>query len=68
MEVCEIIKLNRGSRVKLEKPISDMENMMVGEGIVDLVFLEITKPHGYARCMDDMGVVWHIHPEALIEA
>ena len=56
-----------GDTVEIFNPISDMEKDMVNKyGIKQLTYEGISNPHEYARCRDNTGVIWHIHPESLI--
>ena len=55
--------LERGSTVEIVNPVSEMEKEMVTKyGIKQLTFDGWSKPHGYARCIDNTGAIWHIHP------
>ena len=56
-----------GTPLTLARPLSAMEKDMLRHGIRSLVLVGWSKPHGYARCKDDLGAIWHIHPEALVK-
>jgi len=56
----------RGGRVKLTRPVSDMELALIEKyRITEFVFVRWVAPRKYAACQDDRGVIWHIHPEAV---
>ncbi len=58
--------ISAGTTVHLTNAFSDMERDMLNKyGIKTLTFEGYSKPHGFARCKDDHGVLWHIHPESL---
>ena len=59
--------IKKGDTVEIFNPVSDMEKDMVNKyGIKQLTFDGFSKPYGYARCIDNTGQIWHIHPESLI--
>lgn len=53
-----------GDKVFIEKPISKMEQDLLG---VDLLFRSIEKHHGYAKVEDCVGAIYWVHPESLVK-
>jgi hypothetical protein len=57
-------RLRPHTRVRVAVALGEPERRLLGA----VLFLErFDRTHGYAVCVDDQGVAYHLHPEALIK-